>query len=201
MKFKRREEFTEKELHNFEKDVEYSRRHLYQSNPKKVYSEEFIKDNLFLFTSKSAFDISKFNPISNFMENKPHNGVCCSLYIPYGEYRSEWHEYCDCNDFMLDKKVGNVLKIKPDSKVLIINTIGEYFEVYRKYTTIVRDYSYGVDWEEIAKEYDAIFINRYLQDCMLIRFPVILDASTLFIANPSCVELVEVIEIDYSDND
>lgn len=72
-----------------------------------------------------------------------------------------WKNFCESEGFRLDSlKFENKFNISNNAKILTINTLEEFDDFNKKYNSKNNRYGY-IDWSEISKEYDGIFITDY----------------------------------------
>lgn len=86
------------------------------------------------------------------------------LWFSAGDGEDGWEAWCRAEGFGLDRlKHKTELTFKPSAQILKISSPGELDEFYKKYKEAT---AYGLtpspNWEQVAREYDAIVIAPYL---------------------------------------
>lgn len=117
-----------------------------------------------IFVNEDEIIRDKFTPITNMDFVKPNGGLWLAPYTKEGEYSSAWHDFL-VNDMNRDVKgmKGTIVKIKNDAKILIIDNLDDLkniFEKYELHTNSRMSYFRTLDFEKIAKDYDAILLTE-----------------------------------------
>lgn len=121
-------------------------------NAEKIINEWFVSYGL------GEYSPEKFNTIKNRKYNiKPEGGLWSSPQS--SEYG--WKDFCDFRENGFNN--GFKFQLKPDSKVYIIDSFLDLIQVpYKLKDPFYNNIKFGqnfIDYEEMAKEYDAIWLT------------------------------------------
>lgn len=169
-----------------------------------------------LTTGIEKFDLEKFNQIQNdinegFIWNKPFIGGLYSsslyqaLYVSQHKYESEWTNFCKDCDIRIERlQYGFVFELKSDSKICTINNLQDYLKILESYSFDYDCYDRhkkGIDWEKLAKDYDAFYLSRNAviemrmfidQDKRNLVDFFNWDVETMLVLNPNCIDMDSV---------
>ena len=119
---------------------------------------KMIKPQLFC-TEKEEF--GEIEPVKNTKFVKPLGGLWTSTFTPEKRYPSAWIEWCvhempqwleGINCFLLTPRA--------DARVYIIDSYADLVRLYERFG-ISKELVFTVmDWEEIAKHYDAVMLTE-----------------------------------------
>lgn len=145
-----------------------------------------MSKNVYIHYGATEFDISKFKPIANQQPArvKPIGG----LYASPKDSSVGWKDWCEYEDYKVNRlKTSFEFVLKDGSKVLEIRRKEELERLSEKY--MLQKLYYGpfcLNFEEIAKDYDAIHIDG--AEIFLYNALYGWDCDTLLVLNPECVE-------------
>jgi len=91
---------------------------------------------------------------------KPIGGLWTSTYTPDEEYCSDWIRWCAYE--MPEWLTGEcyVLYPRKDARIYTIDSYSDLERLFRKYGIRVVDTFAVLDWERIAKDYDAVHLTH-----------------------------------------
>lgn len=121
--------------------------------------------------------------------NKPVGGLWASPYTPNEKYLSSWHEF-EINEMSVVNSIASTFNLKENSKVYTINTLDDLLNL----PTIKKHDFYKsseLDFEEIRKQYDAIFLSEQGQWETRFSSPISLygwDVECILILNYDCID-------------
>jgi len=82
-----------------------------------------------------------------------------------------WREWCEAEKFCLEDLAHSYeITLKENSRILHLKTAEEIWEFTKKYPIISLNpdlNSYGINWEQVKKEYQGIIISPYQWECRL----------------------------------
>lgn len=147
---------------------------------------QFTSDKYIHYGSKH-FDINRFKPIKNeLLFTKPSGGLWASKVDDnYG-----WKKWCKNNGVYIDElEEYFIFTLKEDARILEINDIKD-LEPLPKYKKIDEFDFLNIGWvfldfEEIQKQYDAIFVN--ISDSGLYYALSGWDCNSLLVMNSDCI--------------
>lgn len=147
---------------------------------------QYVSDKYIHYGSKH-FDINRFKPIKNeSLFTKPIGGLWASkVYDNYG-----WENWCKRNGFHIDELEDYfIFTLKEDTRILKINNIKD-LEPLPKCKKIDEFDFLNIGWifldfEEIQKQYDAIFVN--ISDSDLYYALCGWDCNSLLVMNSDCI--------------
>lgn len=134
----------------------------------------------YIHYGNTKFDSNLFTNIkNNAMRTKPEGGFWASrIDADYG-----WKDWCNDTEFKVCEEDNKfVFTLSPDAKVLYINSVDDLINLPKlenKYT----DWTI-LDFEKIAKEYDAIEVNI---DSSLYYALYTWDCDSILIMNPNII--------------
>ncbi len=136
----------------------------------------------------------KVVPFPNNYVTKPYGGLWLSPY--YGINANEWLGYLEYKRSLFYMKFngyGALVNIKDDANILRINSVQDFETVYKKYPCPFFELRV-LDYMKISKDYDGIFISRYVLDKIGYSDWCI---SSLVIFNLECIKSYIPLDIDY----
>lgn len=152
-----------------------------------------MKDNIYIHYGNDHFDELLFCRIINRpYTNKPLGGLWSSPV----ESDITWKEWCEAEEFKeCDEKNSFKFKLKPEAKVLVLENKDDLVNLPRVKT----DLSYitmniDIDFEALAKEYDAIMVYvRRGKDYFSSLYHELYgwDCDTLLVMNKKVIEVIE----------
>ena len=142
------------------------------------------------------YEETRVKPISNIpCFTKPSGGLWAS---PIKMDGTAWEEWCEQEDFYTHKlNTYFDFVLHDDARVLQIHTIEQLTEIEKNYSVITSTIkpdifpfdSYTLDFEAIAKEYDAIDF-RLSNDQRLYWALYGWDCDSILVLNPKAIKLV-----------
>ena len=104
-----------------------------------------------------------FNPIRNRVGwIKPTGGLWCSEYKE--DTISSWHEWCHAENFHEGRlDCGTIFEIKDNARIFIIDKFSDLLylsEHYELKDGVISTFLSSLDFESIAKDYDAIKLTE-----------------------------------------
>ena len=136
----------------------------------------------------AKYDVSKFIPVSNENWCKPKGGLWTSpINSKWG-----WKDWCQTNNFRdCNFKNSFKIKLKETTNVFIINTLLDLKNAPLVDCKIGNSYEKRhLDFEHIAKSYDAIWLTEKGQNQTHLSYPLNLygwDCESVLILNPKCI--------------
>ena len=117
-----------------------------------------VKPQLFC-TEQEEF--REIEPVRNTKFIKPVGGLWTSTYTPEEEYPSAWVEWCVREEPEWIKDVNFfLLVLKDNARVYVIDSFEDLKHLYSRFG-ISSEFRFTVmDWEEIAKHYDAVMLTE-----------------------------------------
>ena len=146
----------------------------------------------------SHFDINKFDQVHNItFRNKPFGGLWS---CPTVDKDIDWNEWCINNDFDANREEWFKFVLSEDAKVKVVCTnkdletlprIKEYKNAFGSSAIFNED----IDFEALAKEYDAILVYMYRtnEGWLESMYQKLYgwDVDTLFVFNPNIIKEVD----------
>lgn len=156
-------------------------------------------NEVFIHYGHDKFEIEKFIPVCNItFRNKPLGGLWAS---PTIDKDVSWEDWCRDNEFRLELLEKSFkFKIRKDSNVLVVKSTSDVeslprIKEYNSPLGIKPIMNEDIDFEEIAKHYDAMMVYMYRnedENCWLNSIYQQLygwDVDTLLVFNPEIIEL------------
>jgi hypothetical protein len=123
-----------------------------------------MKKYKYITFGKNSLSKENFNEIKNepyFC--KPNGGIWASLYTPNEKYLSSWQEFCESEQFGLDRFDKYALfNLSKDARTYTIDSLNDLKVIMKSYTakpiniSIRRQF---LDYEKLSKDYDAIILT------------------------------------------
>lgn len=150
-------------------------------------------------------------PLNNY-SFKPSGGFWSAKYLGGCMHISDWYDYLEDADFIAmqkNLKDGVVFKLKKDTKVLTISTKEDIKKLAKKYPSYHHILNYNgeypnnnnltFDFEELKKEYDALYVNynllyNFLSNNKIESFKS-WSINTMLLLNLDCIDYYKTIEI------
>lgn len=153
-----------------------------------------------IFINKEYLDESRFSPVTNINFIKPEGGLWIAPYNENSKYSSGWEEFL-INEIGSDTKglKGTILSIKPDAKILTIDSLEDLVKVLENYeykNNPIR-FTKLLDFEKLSKDYDAIFLTEKGQYETRLSIPNLYgwDIECMLVMNFDILEEELIIEI------
>lgn len=153
-----------------------------------------------IFINNEILDESMFSPVENIDFVKPNGGLWIAPFNSESEYKSDWGDFL-VNDMgiNIEGKKGTVLSIKPEAKILTINSLEDLvktLEVY-EYKNSIISYNKSLDFEKISKDYDAVYLTKNGQYETRFSMPNLYgwDIECMLVMNLDILEEEVVIEL------
>lgn len=117
-----------------------------------------------IFVNKDTIKREKFESVTNRGFIKPNGGLWLAPYNKDNEYKSEWHDFLvNEMDISVKGMKGTIVRIKNNAKILIIDSLEDLKHTLENYEFIdSRGFTYTrlLDFEKLAKDYDAILLTE-----------------------------------------
>lgn len=135
---------------------------------------------------------------------KPNGGLWASPYGEYGEYLSEWHEWCDGEEFMgYEGQECSLITLSKDARILRIDDEKDA-EILVNYLqsdelTLGLLSNTSIDFEKLSIDYDAILLTSKGQAETRYRDKISLygwDVESLLVIRKDCIENIESTNFD-----
>lgn len=146
-----------------------------------------ISDSIYIHYGNNKFDKNRFIEIENNEWVKPIGGLWASnINAEYG-----WKDWCKENNFRECKKDNSFkFRLKDGSKVLIIDSASKLLDLPKQETKY--NFSWvNLDFEQIAKDYDAIEV-LISKDSQLYWDLYGWDCDSVLVLNPDNIEIIKV---------
>ena len=166
----------------------------YLENGSQIKKKTLMEQQVFITCGcGSRFDRSKFNPIKNRRFCKPSGGLWASL---EGSSAWSWMDWCESEEFhvSLYKSSQFRFRLKEGSRVYVISSVVDVMTAPLQERT-PRDWSYYINFEKLAEEYDAVLLTAAGEAATRWSDPYSLygwDVESLLVLNPDCVEEIMV---------
>lgn len=146
---------------------------------------------LVIHYGSNQFNIELINQIKNDNWVKPKGGLWTS------PVNSEWgwenwcksEQFRDCNE-----KISFKLKLNNDAKIYIIDCFDDLVSAPKITFNLGENYQKQyIDFEELAKEYDAIWLTIKGLNQTHLSYPLDFygwDCETILIMNPKCCQII-----------
>lgn len=140
--------------------------------------------------SLNKYDPALFHPIYNSpSHNKPIGGLWAS---PLSDEYRTWFDFAS-NTFELKRNDPNfTFELKDDARILKIHTDADIdkLPIRKGIRGSIHDH---IDFEFLAKQFDAMFVTRWSHDVERLYKPSFYgwDCDTLLVFNPECIINVE----------
>lgn len=164
-----------------------------------------MEKEIYRHWGNNKFIYSYFTPITNReWNNKPHGGLYA---CPTKDVDISWDNWCRDNDFMTDRLEKHFdFTLKDNARVLTIKDVKDLDKLPRVdvegknliETFCIIDLNANIDFEKLAKDYDAIMVWIYRSSDVDYNNPLCSegiyyklygwDVDTLLVLNPSVVE-------------
>lgn len=163
------------------------------TNPKHINVAGYERSNALVHYGSSKFNPNKFTPIKNDSWNKPIGGLWTSPQdTKYGW--KQWNEssgYKTC-----DENNSFTILLKKDAKIFVIDSYEDLKNAPLRetvYNKVLRNtfYSKILDFQEIAENYDAIWLTDKGQQQTHTSSPLNLygwDCESVLLLNTQCIE-------------
>lgn len=121
------------------------------------------------------FDVNFNYPVRKFrsLSVKPY-GLWVSIESDsFGESNYNWKQWCEAEDFRLDRlKYSYLVSLRDDAKIIILKTSKEIFDFTKKYPLESPGWdseldTYNLDWIKMKEDYQGIIIAPYQWECQL----------------------------------
>lgn len=136
----------------------------------------------------NRFEKEKFKPIQNRRFCKPAGGLWAGL----EGSRKSWIDWCEAEEFRLEKYKSSRFRfrLKEGSRVYVICSVVDV-KTAPLQKKDPRDWSYYIDFEKLAEEYDAVLLTAAGEAATRWSDPYSLygwDVESLLVLNPDCIE-------------
>ena len=168
-----------------------------------------IKRESFITISENEItniEISSRDTLNEKILPKPVGGLWGSFPSSDENYVSEWHEFCVKEEFGLEKlNFATEFSLKENSKVLCLDSEEDlaslalcypsstisadmlsYLEMANDYNDVFSQ-SLFIDWDRLAKDYDAVIVTSYIS---------LWDVPSVVVFNADAVENFRSVSID-----
>ena len=103
----------------------------------------------------------EIEPVRNTKFVKPEGGLWTSTYTPDKKFPSAWVEWCvhEMQEWLEDVNFFLLIP-RDDANVYVIDSYKDLKHLYKRFG-ISSEFGFTImDWEEIAKEYDAVMLTE-----------------------------------------
>ena len=140
----------------------------------------------YVFYGSQEYDASKFNQIKNSIvpSNKPDRST--GLWASPVDSSWGWKDWCDSEEFRgCDKENSFTFSLDNKAKIFTVDSLSD-LEKLPSLVHPMSSFIFGLDFEKIAKEYDAIFLSSIGQEKTRMSHPASLygwDCECILVLN------------------
>lgn len=124
-------------------------------------SNQFVEAGIQI--ARPQFDRARVLPAMGVGMKPTQGGLWTSSYLSRGEFCSDWHRWTKDKNFMVPQLEDCwMITPDPDARIYNVDTFEDLkwlVQNYRQTIPTYRESEYDIDWEKVAKDFDAVHLT------------------------------------------